>query len=108
MYQSVGTTLIPLLAESMRLPLYTQVIRGKPLRVGGTYGSRTTPGGFGGKRREEEQQEGDNEDQGGEGDETEDLEVLLRTVKVSLYVRALTPHIGGQDQVSSHSKCRGR
>lgn len=89
MYQSVGTTLIPLLAESMRLPLYTQVIRGKPLRVGGTYGSRT-PGGFDGKGREEVQQEDDSEDQGGEGDETEDLEVLLRTVKVSL-VTKLSP-----------------
>lgn len=90
MYQSVGTTLIPLLAESMRLPLYTQVIRGKPLRVGGTYGSRT-PGGFDGEGRGEEQQEEENEkddeakaDKDGEEDETEDLEVLLRTVKVSL------------------------
>lgn len=109
MYQSVGTTLIPLLAESMRLPLYTQVIRGKPLRVGGTYGSRTTPGGFGGgKGREEEQQEGDNEDEGGDGDETEDLEVLLRTVKVSLYIQAFLARLRGRDQVSSHSKCRGR
>lgn len=80
----------------MRLPLYTQVIRGKPLRVGGTYGSRT-PAGYGGEGREEEQQEDENEseresegkgDEGGDGDETEDLEVLLRTVKVSLYIRA--------------------
>lgn len=107
MYQSVGTTLIPLLAESMRLPLYTQVIRGKPLRVGGTYGSRT-PGGFGGTRMGEEQQEGDNEDEGGDGDETEDLEVLLRTVKVSLYIQAFLARLRGRDQVSSHSKCRGR
>ncbi|KAH8080204.1 hypothetical protein HD553DRAFT_122492 [Filobasidium floriforme] len=115
MYQSVGTTLIPLLAESMRLPLYTQVIRGKPLRVGGTYGSRTTPGGFGGgKGREEEQQEEEKEKEGGEGDETEDLEVLLRTVKshhpeiaglssgaiLSTYQRSRIEHITSRPHIS--------
>jgi diphthamide synthase (EF-2-diphthine--ammonia ligase) len=113
MYQSVGTTLIPLLAESMRLPLYTQVIRGKPLRVGGTYGSRT-PGGFGGGGRDEEREdenEKDDEvkgDESGEGDETEDLEVLLRTVKVSLYIQAFLLVLKNQDQTSSRGRCRDR
>lgn len=71
MYQSVGTSLLPLLAKSMRLPLYRHVIKGKPVQVGGTYGSRnrSEPGRAG---------------QGGvSGDETEDLEELLLQVKVS-------------------------
>ena len=55
----------------MRLPLYRHVIKGKPVEVGGTYGSRN---------RSEPSRAG----QGGvSGDETEDLEELLLQVKVS-------------------------
>jgi diphthine-ammonia ligase len=70
MYQSVGTSLLPLLAQSMRLPLYTKVITGKPLEVGGTYGSRS-------RTQKTEIGKG-----GVSGDETEDLEELLLQVKV--------------------------
>jgi diphthine-ammonia ligase len=71
MYQSVGTSLLPLLAKSMRLPLYRHVIKGKPVEVGGTYGSRN---------RSESSRAGQ---EGVKGDETEDLEELLLQVKVS-------------------------
>ena len=85
MYQSVGTTLIPLLAQSMRLPLYRQTIRGKPLRVGGTYGSRAGSTMTSASASALESESESESDEGGvRGDETEDLEVLLRTVKVSL------------------------
>ena len=64
LYQSVGTHLLPLIARSMNLPLYTRIIRGKAVDRGPEYGSRLR-GGPG---------------SGCEGDETEDLETLLQDV----------------------------
>ncbi|BEI85929.1 hypothetical protein CcaverHIS002_0602160 [Cutaneotrichosporon cavernicola] len=64
MYQSVGTALPPLIAQAMGLPHYSGVIRGKPVEQGMEYGSRERGG----------------EGSGQEGDETEDLTALLRTV----------------------------
>lgn len=64
LYQSVGTHLLPLLAESMSLPLYTKVIRGKAISQGAEYGSRLRLGAGTGQK----------------GDETEDLTCLLSDV----------------------------
>ncbi|WVF69536.1 hypothetical protein IAT40_004314 [Kwoniella sp. CBS 6097] len=64
LYQSVGTQLLPLLAKSMGLPLYTRVIKGKAVEKGPEYGSRLRGG----------------EGSGEEGDETEDLTKLLDEV----------------------------
>lgn len=66
LYQSVGTTLLPLLARAMDLPLFTRVIKGKAVAKGAEYGSRSSSG------------------EGSEvgGDETEDLYGLLREIKV--------------------------
>ncbi|WVQ98311.1 hypothetical protein IAU59_005434 [Kwoniella sp. CBS 9459] len=64
LYQSVGTHLLPLLAKSMDLPLYTRVIKGKAVEKGPEYGSRLSGG----------------EGSGEEGDETEDLTKLLNEV----------------------------
>ncbi|WWD21739.1 hypothetical protein CI109_106226 [Kwoniella shandongensis] len=64
LYQSVGTHLLPLLAKSMGLPLFTRVIKGKAVAKGPEYGSRLRSG----------------EGSGEEGDETEDLMGLLRDV----------------------------
>ncbi|CAK9779456.1 adenine nucleotide alpha hydrolases-like protein [Cutaneotrichosporon oleaginosum] len=64
MYQSVGTALPPLIAQAMGLPHYSGIIRGKPVEQRMEYGSREHGG----------------EGSGREGDETEDLTVLLRTV----------------------------
>ncbi|GMK58306.1 hypothetical protein CspeluHIS016_0503380 [Cutaneotrichosporon spelunceum] len=64
MYQSVGTALPPLIAQAMGLPHYSGYIRGKPVEQGMEYGSREHGG----------------EGSGRQGDETEDLTVLLRSV----------------------------
>ncbi|KAK8847652.1 hypothetical protein IAR55_005511 [Kwoniella newhampshirensis] len=64
LYQSVGTHLLPLLAKSMGLPLFTRVIKGKAVAKGPEYGSRLRGG----------------EGSGQEGDETEDLMSLLGKV----------------------------
>ncbi|OXC59248.1 cytoplasmic protein [Cryptococcus neoformans MW-RSA852] len=64
LYQSVGTHLLPLLAQSMSLPLYTKVIRGKAISQGPEYGSRLRLGAGTGQK----------------GDETEDLTCLLSDV----------------------------
>jgi hypothetical protein len=66
MYQSVGTALPPLIAQAMGLPHYSGIIHGKPVEQGMEYGSRERGG----------------EGSGKEGDETEDLTALLRTVMV--------------------------
>jgi diphthine-ammonia ligase len=66
LYQSVGTRLLPLIAECMDLPLFTRDIKGKAVSRGPEYGSRHTSG------------------EGSEvtGDETEDLYILLKKIKV--------------------------
>ncbi|KAE8538217.1 hypothetical protein D1P53_005556 [Cryptococcus gattii VGV] len=64
LYQSVGTHLLPLLAQSMSLPLYTKIIRGKAIAQGPEYGSRLRLGAGTGQI----------------GDETEDLFDLLSQV----------------------------
>lgn len=70
MYQSVGTRLLPLIAESMSLPLFTRDIKGKAVSRGPEYGSRHTSG------------------EGSEvlGDETEDLYNLLKEIRASVRV----------------------
>lgn len=68
MYQSVGTALPPLIAQAMGLPHYSGIIHGKPVEQGMEYGSRERGG----------------EGSGKEGDETEDLTALLRSVMVRL------------------------
>lgn len=67
MYQSVGTTVPPLIAEAMGLPHYSRVIKGRSVEQGAEYGSRERGG----------------EGSGREGDETEDLTALLKDVLVS-------------------------
>lgn len=75
MYQSVGTTIPPLIAEAMGLPHYSRVIKGGAVEQGAEYGSREHGG----------------EGSGQEGDETEDLTALLKTIIVSsLYMSELT------------------
>ncbi|KIR80281.1 hypothetical protein I306_02667, partial [Cryptococcus gattii EJB2] len=64
LYQSVGTHLLPLIAQSMSLPLYTKIIRGKAIAQGPEYGSRLRLGAGTGQI----------------GDETEDLADLLSQV----------------------------
>ncbi|WWD07382.1 hypothetical protein V865_005480 [Kwoniella europaea PYCC6329] len=64
LYQSVGTHLLPLIAKSMNLPLYTRIIKGKAVSKGAEYGSRLQGG----------------EGSGEKGDETEDLTELLKEV----------------------------
>lgn len=66
MYQSVGTTLPPLIAQAMGLPHYSHIITGGALEKGAEYGSRER-GGEGSEVQ---------------GDETEDLTVLLKRVMV--------------------------
>ena len=66
LYQSVGTHMLPLIAEAMDLPVYTRVIKGKAVARGAEYGDRQN-GGL---------------SQGTEEDETEDLTALLRVVMV--------------------------
>lgn len=66
MYQSVGTSIPPLIAQAMDLPHFTRVIKGKSVAQGAEYGSRTSGG----------------EGSGHEGDETEDLMELLLVIKV--------------------------
>ena len=59
--------MLPLIAESMDLPLFTRDIKGKAVERGPEYGSRTSSG------------------EGSEvsGDETEDLYMLVKKIKVS-------------------------
>ena len=58
--------MLPLIAESMGLPLFTKDIKGKAVERGPEYGSRTSSG------------------EGSEvsGDETEDLYMLVKSIKV--------------------------
>ncbi|KAJ9126479.1 hypothetical protein QFC24_002222 [Naganishia onofrii] len=70
LYQSVGTSLVTLIAKALRLPLYQRTITGKPVHLESTYGSRT-------KNRGLDQAKKD----GIDGDETEDLDELLHQVK---------------------------
>lgn len=85
MYQTVGLSLIPLLAEALDLPLYRRVITGGALNVAGDYGART-----GSADRDDVEQGSSRESVsaavggGTKGDETEDLYELLSEVKVSL------------------------
>lgn len=74
MFQTVGLSLLPLIARSLRLPLYTRTITGKPINVESEYGDRR---GLADMPQSEQQV------QGVAGDETEDLFELLSTVKVS-------------------------
>lgn len=77
LYQSVGTSqILPLIAESMRLPLYKRTITGKPVNVDLNYGKRrgrsstfSRTGSSPGDPREDA------------SDETEDLLELLLRVK---------------------------
>lgn len=78
MYQSVGTTIPPLIAEAMGLPHYTRVIKGGAVEQGAEYGSREHGG----------------EVSGQEGDETEDLTALLKTIIVSPPCHAELTHSG--------------
>ncbi|XAO27823.1 hypothetical protein I312_106686 [Cryptococcus bacillisporus CA1280] len=64
LYQSVGTHLLPLIAQSMSLSLYTKIIQGKAIAQGPEYGSRLRLGPGTGQI----------------GDETEDLTDLLSQV----------------------------
>lgn len=77
LYQSVGTSLVTLIAQAMRLPLYRKTITGKPVHLESTYGSRT-------KDRSANGQDKMGIRDGIEGDETEDLDELLHQVKVWL------------------------
>lgn len=87
MYQSVGTQLLPYIAEAMGLPLYTGYIQGKAVERGPEYGGRT-----GGKS------------EGTKGDETEDLTRLLEEVMVSL-AHALPAHTRRTILKCSFSSC---
>ena len=80
LYQSVGTSLVTLIAQAMRLPLYRKTITGKPVHLESTYGSRT-------KDRSVNGQDKTRIRDGIEGDETEDLDELLHQVKVWLPTR---------------------
>lgn len=63
--------MLPLIAESMGLPLFTRYIKGKAVEIGPEYGDRSKGG----------------EGSGSKGDETEDLTELLRDVMVSEFCR---------------------
>ncbi|KAL1409041.1 hypothetical protein Q8F55_005865 [Vanrija albida] len=67
MYQSVGTSMPPLIAKALGLPHFSRVIRGKAVEQGAEYGSRERGG----------------EGSGREGDETEDLTALLKDILVA-------------------------
>ena len=82
LYQSVGTSLVTLIAKAMRLPLYRKTITGKPVHLESTYGSRT-------KDRSTDAQGVKRARDGIDGDETEDLDELLHQVKVWLPLRLL-------------------
>jgi diphthine-ammonia ligase len=62
----VGTQLLPYIAQSLDLPLFTRIIKGKAVEKGPEYGSRLRGG----------------EGSGQVGDETEDLTALLQEVMV--------------------------
>jgi len=70
---------LPLIAQSMGLPLFTRDIKGKAVERGPEYGSRTSSG------------------EGSEvrGDETEDLYMLVKNIKVGhtlLFLPSLMRH----------------
>jgi diphthine-ammonia ligase len=67
LYQTVGQDAIEFVAQALDLPLYRKVISGSAVEQSGEYGSRE-PSSSG--------------NSGIQGDETEDLYDLLRTVKV--------------------------
>jgi diphthine-ammonia ligase len=74
MFQTVGLSLLPLIAQSLRLPLYTRTITGKPLNVESEYGDR---------RGLADRDDGASSRLDGTlGDETEDLFALLSDIKV--------------------------
>lgn len=68
LYQSVGTSVPPLIAQAMGVPHYSKVIKGKAVARGPEYGERSTGG----------------QKSGVAGDETEDLFLLLQEVIVRL------------------------
>jgi diphthine-ammonia ligase len=63
LYQTVGQDAIKFVARALDVPLYRRVITGNAVEQGAEYGGRKDTTGI-------------------EGDETEDLLVLLSTVKV--------------------------
>ena len=69
LYQSVGTQVLPFIARALSLPLFTRTVRGKAVSRETEYGSRLPSG----------------DRTGQEGDETEDLTLLLRDVMVRLF-----------------------
>lgn len=77
MFQTVGLNHLPLIAQSLRLPLYTRTITGTAVNVAGEYGDRKGVADV--DEREEKNESGG----GTAGDETEDLWELLKEVKVS-------------------------
>lgn len=66
MYQTVGHSGLETIAQAMGLPLVTGIIKGQAVEQGAEYGARSPSG------------------TASEGDETEDLYLLLRKVKVGL------------------------
>lgn len=81
MFQTVGLNHLPLIAQSLRLPLYTRTITGTAVNVAGDYGDRKGQAdvdqGAGASTSSAERGGGT------VGDETEDLYELLKEVKVS-------------------------
>jgi len=80
MFQTVGLNHLPLIAQSLRLPLYTRTITGTAVNVAGEYGDRK---GVADVDEKEGREDGGAGGGGTEGDETEDLYELLKEVKVS-------------------------
>ncbi|CCO26368.1 hypothetical protein BN14_00391 [Rhizoctonia solani AG-1 IB] len=73
MYQTVGQDAIELVARALEVPLFRRTINGSAVEQGGEYGDRA------GKA--------DRENEGVDGDETEDMFTLLSEVKVSKVAR---------------------
>lgn len=66
MYQTVGQDAIEFVAEALDVPLYRRTIEGTSVNIGAEYGARHAA-----------------RNTGVNGDETEDMYELLRTVKVT-------------------------
>lgn len=78
MFQTVGLSLLPQIARALRLPLFTRIIKGKPVTVASEYGSRRGV-------LDRDEAEGTTGGGGTFGDETEDLYELLKEVKVLIH-----------------------
>ena len=76
MYQTVGQDAIEYVARALDLPLYRRVIRGAALEQGSEYGARLLSSQMVPINTADPS--------GVEGDETEDMFDLLKTVKVAL------------------------